>query len=218
MMAEPSYDKALRNVFEDYAKEYDSWYFKHPAIYESEVQVVKEFNLRGLGLEIGIGTGVFARRIGVDVGIDASLAMLHIAKERGVDVIQAIGERLPFIDKIFDYVLMVCTLCFLDKPSLVIKESFRVLKKDGSLIVCVVLRDSPWGRLYEEKKKAGHKFYTYAKFYTIQGLKKLIADQGLYIVEVVSALSYGPSEDERFEEPLRGYKGSFVCLRAKRNN
>lgn len=217
-MAEPSDDKALLKVFEKHAKEYDSWYFKHPAIYESEIRVLEGFNLKGLGLEIGIGTGVFASRIGVDLGIDTSLAVLHIAKERGVEVIRALGEHLPFADKIFDYVLMVCTLCFLDKPSLVIKESFRVLKNDGSLIVCVVLKDSPWGRSYEEKKKAGHKFYSYAKFYTTHELKKLIVDQGLSIVEAKSTLSYSPSEEERFEEPLRGYKGSFVCLRVKRND
>ncbi|MGQ9468369.1 MAG: class I SAM-dependent methyltransferase [Nitrososphaerales archaeon] len=214
-MAELSNNKAFHKVFEDYAKEYDSWYFKHPAIYESEVRVLKEFNLKGLGLEIGVGTGVFASRIGVDLGIDPALAMLQIAKERGVEVIQAIGEHLPFVDKIFDYVLMVCTLCFLDKPSLVIKESFRVLKKGESLIVCLILKDSAWGRFYEEKKGAGHKFYSCAKFYTPHELKKLIADQGLSIVEAMSTLSYSPFEEERVEGPLRGYKGSFVCLRVK---
>ncbi|MGQ9719401.1 MAG: class I SAM-dependent methyltransferase [Nitrososphaerales archaeon] len=194
MMAESSDDKAICKVFEDHAKEYDSWYLDHPAIYESEVRVVKEFSLRGLGLEVGVGTGVFASRIGVDVGIDPTLAMLHIAKARGVKVIRAVGEHLPFADKIFDYVLMVCTLCFLDKPSLVIKESSRVLKNDGSLIVCVVLKNSPWGRLYEEKKKAGHKFYKYARFYTLHDLKMLIEDQGLSIVEAKNTLSYKPSE------------------------
>jgi len=217
-MTESINDKALRIVFEDYAKEYDSWYLKHPAIYESEIRVLKGFDLKGLGLEIGIGTGVFASKIGVDLGIDSSLAMLRIAKEKGAEVIRTIGEHLPFVDKIFDYVLMVCTLCFLDKPSLVIKESFRVLKRDGSLVVCVILKDSPWGRLYEEKKKAGHKFYSYAKFYSIHELKRLITDQGLCIAEVMSTLSYSPSEEERFEEPIRGYRGSFVCLRVKRND
>ncbi|MCP8309274.1 MAG: methyltransferase domain-containing protein [archaeon] len=217
-MAEPSYDKALLKVFEDHAKEYDSWYFKHPAIYESEIRVLKGFDLKGLGLEIGIGTGVFASRIDVDLGIDPNLAMLRIAKERGVEAIRALGECLPFVNKIFDYVLMVCTLCFLDKPSSVIKESLRVLKNDGSLIVCIILKDSPWGRLYEEKKKAGYKFYSHAKFYTIHELKKLIAEQGSSIVEVKSTLSYSPSEEERAEEPVKGYKGSFVCLRVKRND
>lgn len=33
----------------------------------------------GLGLEIGVGTGVFAQRLGVIVGIDPSLGMLQLA-------------------------------------------------------------------------------------------------------------------------------------------
>ncbi len=217
-MAVPNHDKTLHNVFADYVKEYDSWYSKHNAIYESEVRVLKEFGLKGLGLEIGIGTGVFANKTGIDLGIDPTLDTLQIAKEKGVEVIQAIGEHLPFIDKIFNYVLMVCTLCFLEKPGLVIKESFRVLKKDGCLIICSILKSSPWGSFYEEKKKAGHKFYSHAKFYDSHELEKLIIDHGLAIVEVMSTLSYKPSEEERIEEPLRGYKGSFVCLRINRTS
>jgi len=219
MMAESSDDKAIYKVFEDYAKEYDSWYLEHPAIYESEVRVVKELSMRGLGLEIGIGTGVFASRIGVDVGIDPTLAMLHIAKVRGVEVIQAVGEHLPFADKTFDYLLMVCTLCFLNRPKVVIEESVRVLKKDGSLIVCEVPKESPWGKLYEERKRAGNKFYRHVKFYTLQELKRLLASQGLRIVDVRGALSYGPSEKERLEEPIKGHKGlGFLCLRIQRKD
>jgi len=208
--------EAMVKGFLNHVKEYDFWYFKHNAIYESEVRVLKELDLKGLGLEIGVGTGIFSIRIGDIIGIDPTLTMLRIAKERGVEVIQAIGEHLPFVDKTFDYVLMVCTLCFLDKPSLVIKESFRVLKKDGSLIICSIIKNSPWGRFYEEKKKAGHKFYSYAKFFTSHELEKLVYDQGLFIVEIMNTLRYGPSEEERFEEPLRGYKGSFICFRIKR--
>ena len=216
MMTEIAYDGAIHNIFANHAKEYDSWYLKHPTIYESEVRLLKEFDLKGLGLEIGVGTGVFASRIGTLIGIDPAFTMLSIAKERGIEAIQAIGERLPFADKIFDYVLMISTLCFLDKPSLVIKESLRVLRKHGNLIICLILKDSSWGKYYEKKKNIGHKFYNHAKFYDSRELKKLIINQGVSIVEVISTLRYPPSEKERFEEPLRGYKGSFMCLRLKK--
>jgi SAM-dependent methyltransferase len=207
-------DSPIR-TFDEYASEYDSWYVEHSAIFESEAKAIEAFHPTGLGLEIGVGTRVFAKRLGVTVGIDPSLGMLQLAKARGIQAVRAVGEHLPFRMGAFEYVLIAGTLCFLIKPSATIRESAEVLKEDGSLIVCEVPRDSAWGRFMQEKGKAGHRFYKYAVIYDIKDVRRTLENLGFRIVDTKATLSFGPEERERIEEPSDNTAGkSYVCLRA----
>ncbi|HXF56159.1 MAG TPA: methyltransferase domain-containing protein [Actinomycetota bacterium] len=102
-------------IFERLAERYGAWY-------EGPVGRVV-FSCRGRlppaaprgppspGLEVGVGSGRFARPLGVGVGVDPAHAPLRPAAARGVRVVQAVGERLPFRDASFGAVLVV-TLCF----------------------------------------------------------------------------------------------------------
>ena len=203
-------------AFEEYALEYDSWYLEHLSIFESEAKAIEALELSGLGLEVGVGPGVFANRLGVSIGIDPSLSMLLITKRRGVAVLRAVGEYLPFRNGIFNYVLIVGTLCFLKEPSVAIKEAQRALKSRGDLILCEVPKDSSWGRFIEEKGKAGHRFYSHAKLYTIVDMYHILEDAGFKVVDAKGTLSFSPSEGERVEEPADNIKGmGFICLRAQ---
>lgn len=87
---------SLIRIFNEHALEYDYWYVQHSAIFESEARAIEAFRPTGLGLEIGAGTGVLAKRLGITVGIDPSLGMLRLAKARGILAIRAVGEHLPF--------------------------------------------------------------------------------------------------------------------------
>ncbi len=208
-------DASSVQAFEEYAFEYDSWYLKHPSIFESEARAVEAFGQRGLGLEIGVGSGVFARRLEVSVGIDPSPSMLLIAKSRGIEVVRALGEYLPFRDDAFDYILMVNTLCFMGDSQAAIKDAGRVLRKNGSLILCEVPKDSSWGTFYGEKWRRGHRFYRYAKLYTIIEVRRTFEDAGFRVVDAKGTLTFNPEEQERVEEPESNIEGKgFVCLRA----
>lgn len=83
------------------------------------------------GLDVGVGTGIFTAEIGVSVGVDLAINMLRIAKNRNVSVVQAAGENLPFRTGIFDYVVMIVTLCFLDDPERVLGEAWRIIRENG---------------------------------------------------------------------------------------
>ena len=65
----------------------------------------------------------------------------------------------------FGTVFLIVTLCFLDSAPSVLKEVARVLIADGKIVVGLVLKESPWGKYYEKKKRQGHRFYKYANFY-----------------------------------------------------
>jgi ubiquinone/menaquinone biosynthesis C-methylase UbiE len=197
-----------------YADEYDLWYSKHPRVFESEVAAIKALQLEGYGLELGVGSGALAAALRVNLGIDQSLNMLHLAKRKGVTVIQAAGEHLPFRNKSFEYILLINTLCFLEKPHIIIDEVWRVLKDKGSLILCEVPSDSSWGKLISKKGRKGHSFYSRGKLFSVMEIRRSLEDAGFIVADVKGTIRFKPGEREMVEEPESNIKDkSFVCLR-----
>jgi ubiquinone/menaquinone biosynthesis C-methylase UbiE len=92
--------------------------------------------------------------------------MRAIAENRGITIYDAVAEALPFNEEQFDFALMVTTICFLDDVEKTFKEAHRVIKLHGSLIVAFIDKNSPLGKLYEQKKQSSV-FYKGATFYTV---------------------------------------------------
>ena len=132
--------------------------------YLSELEAVKKLiPKKGVGLEIGVGTGRFAEPLGIDVGVDVSEKMIHIAKQRGVDARLGDGENLQFPSNTFDYVVIIVTICFVKSPLNVLKETARVLKPNGNVIIGIIDKNSFLGEYYQKEKKSV--FYKYATFF-----------------------------------------------------
>ena len=168
----------MNTVFENSAREYDNWFVRNEPAYRSELAAVKAFlPLSGRGLEIGVGTGRFAAPLGIEVGVEPARAMAAIAKKRGIKVLEAYAEGLPFSDASFDFVLMVTVLCFLAAPFRALREATRVLKPRGRLIIGMIDPDSPLGRAYEANKKKS-KFYRQARFHAVSQVLKWLEDLG----------------------------------------
>jgi len=204
-------------IFDELADRYDKWYEVHRITAENELRLLTSIlgTDPGRCLEIGVGTGWFASRLGCRYGIDPAYKMLEHASRRGIDVVLGRGERLPFRSSAFDTVLLIVTLCFVDDPLVLLKEAKRVLRKEGRLITCIVPRDTAWGKHYTKKGQEGHVFYSKAKFYTVQETISLIRYTGLRPRLIHSTLTYGPADNPVLEEP-RKYRGGegFVCIMA----
>jgi len=219
-------DRNIKNswsAFENFAVDYDKWFeSKGKGIYENELEAFKSFveKIANPSLEIGLGSGRFAIPLHVEFGIDPSINLLTISKKRRIKVVQGIGEDLPFKDRSFKTVLIVVTLCFVQYPVKVLKETKRVLKPGGDVILGLVLRNSPWGRLYKEKKSEGHRFYKYARFYTFEQVKDMLGSAGFKIGNVVSTLFSSPSGEIKKEIPQFGYSkdAGFTIIDAKSNH
>ncbi len=213
----------MADIFDLYTEEYDSWYDSEEGkpLYESELHCLKTLveDCQPPILEVGVGTGRFTRWFSGAIGIDPAYNALRFAQRRGIRIVQAVGEMLPFKDEAFGCVLLIVTFCFVQNSVHVLSEAKRVLKQDGSIIIGLIPKDSPWGIFYEAKKKQGHPFYEKATFYSFVDLKKLLEDISMKIIRIRSTLLQRPDESRRIEEPVEGYvkDAGFVCIEAKPN-
>lgn len=205
-------------IFDELFWRYDDWYKRNKVTAENELRLIRKMlsSANYPAIDVGIGTGFFASELGIDFGLDPSLNMLSLARIRGLNrLIAGVGERMPFRDECFGTVLIVVTLCFVDNPYEVLRESWRVLKPGGTLISCVVPRDSSWGDHYTKLGSLGHSFYSKARFYTTREVVSMIEETSFRVEGFGGILSYGPFEVPKEEEPSEKIEGmGFVCIKA----
>ncbi|MCD6505680.1 class I SAM-dependent methyltransferase [Candidatus Poribacteria bacterium] len=206
----------MSGIFDEYYREYDLWYERNRLAYLSELEAVKIAlpEEEGRGLEVGVGTGRFASRLGIPYGIDPSFRMAKLAEDRGVRVIVARGEEMPFKDDEFDYALIAITICFVRDPERVIRETRRVLRDGGRIIVAIIDRDSFLGRAYQAKKS---KFYEEARFFSVDEVVNLLGESGFDDFSLLQTIFRFPHELEEVERVEMGYgRGGFVVISARK--
>jgi ubiquinone/menaquinone biosynthesis C-methylase UbiE len=183
-------------VFDSIADAYDRWYDAPEGrlLFQEEVDCLRclGHEYSGRWLEVGVGTGRFAKALGCNYGIDISPSMAAKAARRGVHVCVAGAKQLPFPKHVFDGVLLVLALCFLENPTRALQESARVLRENGKLVIGTIPADSPWGRTYLRKGAEGHPVYAHARFYTLSETVRLVEKMGFELQRGCSALLRQP--------------------------
>ena len=90
------WDKKIQ-IFDELAQEYDKWFDENRFAYESEVLALRKFiPENGKSLEVGVGSGRFAVPLAVQIGVEPAKGMADIARKRGIKVVRAKAEGLPF--------------------------------------------------------------------------------------------------------------------------
>ena len=144
-------------------KDYEDGYFERYAkqdnlsVYSDEVDSLKEiyakeFNIDGKVLDIGGGEGKlrqFLRKnsrslyISVDplingsqnLGLRPNLMKIYPCLSEPCNFLACHAENLPFAKNTFDFVHMKSALDHFSDPYLALKEAYRVLKTEGTLII-----------------------------------------------------------------------------------
>jgi SAM-dependent methyltransferase len=209
---------ARSDPFNTHHRRYDSWFTEHWVDYHSELLALRALlPWQGLGLEIGVGTGRFAAPLGVQVGIDPSMEMLIYAVERGISCVRGVAEALPFKDEVYDYGLIVTTICFVDSVEAMLSEVYRVLIPGGLLIIGFIDQASRLGQRYTEKKSE-NVFYREATFYSVSEVEELLTSAGFVDQAWGQTLSKPLNGNENIEPMSPGHgKGSFVVVKATRS-
>jgi len=205
----------ITEPFEQYPTEYENWFEENRFAYQSELAALKEFIPdHKKGIEIGVGSGRFAVPLGIGIGIDPSSKMREIAKSYGLEIHNAVAEALPFSDACFDFALMVTTICFLDDVEVALKEAYRIIKPSGSLIIGFIDKDSPLGKLYQQRKRKSV-FYDVATFYSMNEIVSQLKKVGFKDFNFAQTIFHTLTEIADIEPVEAGYgEGSFVVVRA----
>jgi SAM-dependent methyltransferase len=209
--------ESIIRLFEESAPEYDAWFEKNRLAYESELLALQRFLVPGgRGLEIGVGTGRFAAPLGLAVGVEPAKAMAGRAQKRGIKVVMATAEALPFGSGTFHLVALVTVLCFLRDPLLALEEATRVLQPGGQILLGMLDKESPLGRRYETHRQES-KFYRLARFYAVgqvlDWLQSLAYDQ----VEICQTIFTDLTGMTRPEPVKNGHgDGLFAVISARK--
>lgn len=201
------------SIFESQAQEYDSWFDNHPELFQNECMSLKKAIPDGIGIEIGVGTGRFAEVLKIPVGVEPAHAMAQMAIARGITVINAKVEKLPFHSLSFDYAVMITTDCFLNNISKAFTEVHRIIKKNGFFIVAMIDKDSELGKQYEAKKTTSV-WYKDAHFHSVHEITDQLQQAGFTNLEYWQTLF---TNEEELTDTLPGFgKGGFVVIRSQK--
>ncbi|MDD4903869.1 MAG: class I SAM-dependent methyltransferase [Candidatus Bipolaricaulis sp.] len=204
--------------FDTHAAEYDAWFDRFPNAYESELLAVRCVlpPRRDRWVEVGVGSGRFASRLGIDVGVEPSEAMARLARRRGIDVLAGRAEVLPLDAASAGAVFLITTICFVQDLPLALGETRRILQPDGFVLVAFIPRDSRFGRLYAAQGSE-NRFFERARLRSVDEVDRRLADAGFEVDRTIQTLTGDPAAaDERVEIPSPGSgRGSFVVLRGR---
>jgi ubiquinone/menaquinone biosynthesis C-methylase UbiE len=200
------------NPFDIYPDEYENWFIDNKIIFQSELLALKQVvPIEKKGVEIGIGSGIFAEKLDIKFGIDPSEKMLEYAKNRNLIVEKGFAEKLPYTDKSFDFAVFITSICFIKNPHEALKEAYRILKGNGIIIIAFIDKNSSIGKTLEKQKQES-KFYKNANFYSVKEMISLIEQNDFEIMTICQTLI-----DMNLpipENPKNGYgEGGFVVIK-----
>jgi ubiquinone/menaquinone biosynthesis C-methylase UbiE len=132
------------NIWEKYAvPRIIKFACSQPAVMKDRSEIVPK--AQGQVLELGCGGGInlqFYDRSKIDklTGLDPSAELLDYTRQEAktlgfeMDILDGVGEAMPFADDSFDTVLTTFTLCSVQEGKQVLKEMRRVLKPGGKIL------------------------------------------------------------------------------------
>lgn len=203
------------NPFDIYTAEYENWFKENNNFFQSELLTLKRVvPVDKNGIEIGIGSGIFAEKLDIKFGIDPSENMLKLARQRNLNADYGTAENLPYPDNSFDFAAFITSICFINNPLKALQEAYRVIKQNGDLIIAFIDKDSTLGQILTAEKNDS-KFYRTANFYSVKEIISLIESCNFVVNEIYQALT--DLKKNEIEQPMKGFgKGSFVVIKGNK--
>lgn len=166
------------SVFNLYAEDYDRWFDTHKETFDIQLALLRPLiSRKGIGLEIGIGSGRFSLPLGIQYGLDPSVSLLSMAHRQGINCVVGTGESLPYRSGTFDQVLMMTVICFFTHLNRSFSEANRVLAPEGTLVIGFFDKDKELAQQEQERDPPG-RFFQNAMFRTVGEVKDALVTSG----------------------------------------
>jgi len=216
-------------LFDAWPEKYEEWFAtpvgKYVQKYEAEILVKFVDPVPGeIQLDIGCGSGIFSEYLvsygSKVIGVDVSLPMLIRARERlfTFKFIPAASDMnlLPFTENVFDKVVSMTAIEFVEDAKQAVNEMFRVAKPGANIVLTTLNKHSPWAQRRKEKARKGHDLFGHTIFRSPQEILDLVPFDG----EVTTAIHFeknSPIENipciERRGQKEGWMTGAFVAAR-----
>ena len=223
----------MKNVFNQFYKDYDEWYESVPGAYVDQVETSVLWELLNpiAGMEIldvGCGTGHQSMKLahlGCRVtGIDIASNMLKEAEKKNqceslaVDFYEMNCEQMNFADDSFDAAISMAALEFIQNPCGAFDEMRRVVKPGGSIVIGTIQKGGHWAKFYESEAFLGTAF-AFARFLSLDDMYKFdkigfdTFKECLFVSPEEPKESYTIQREQALS--TTGKKGGFLCVRFK---
>lgn len=199
------------DLFKDKVTRYEEWFEQNPLLLTAELEAIRQL-LPDFekGIEIGVGTGIFASRLGICDGVDPSSEMRVIAEDRGIRVIPAKAEKMPIPDKEYQLALMVTVDCFLDDIPKAFAEVRRILKDKGSFVIAFLDKATALGELYQANKQQ-NEFYHDATFHSSAEIIGMLVQAGFKITGMKQTIFSLDNDVQNIEDGIGDGLFAVIC-------
>ena len=142
-------------------------------------KIIAHFNppADSFGLEYACGSGAFSNFIAdcQIVGLDISMSLLK--NSESIIPVQANGEKLPFVNESFDFVICAAALHHIPQLNQAISEIYRVIKHGGYIYIFELNTNHPQRKLVAARESKFRKVFKTTSFSPAESLipeKKLL--------------------------------------------
>jgi ubiquinone/menaquinone biosynthesis C-methylase UbiE len=199
------------DIFYNKAVRYEEWFEHNSMLLDAELEAIRQL-LPDFqkGVEIGVGTGIFASQLNISQGVEPSEEMGAMATKRGIKVISAKAEKLPINDGEFQLALMVTVDCFLDDIPQAFAEVRRILVNGGSFIIAFLDHSTTLGAVYQEKKEQ-NEFYRDATFHSSTEIIEMLEQGGFKITRMRQTIFSLDNKPQEIKEGIGEGLFAVIC-------
>jgi len=211
------------------AVDFESWFKNNKNLFYSELNALKEMISDPKNcVSIGIGNGLFAEELGIKKGVEPSIGMAELARAKGINVKIGRAEDIPLEDVSCSQVLLGTILAYVEDKEKAVKEAYRILKKDGEVIISILPAEGAFAMLYRLTNQEGFydknlaprypypmEFIKDTEWISSGELLSLMKKAGFKNIKAVQTLLNNPKySDQEIEKAVKGYKmGSYVVFK-----
>lgn len=143
------------------------------------------------------------------IGLEYSQELIDLNQDENIKIIQGDAQNLPFKDNSFDIAIATAVIEHLSQPALMLKEAYRVLRKNGLLILTtpVPFFDALTRIINQEKSP-------HQKTFNVKELKNIFQETNFHVIYagkfMMSPIGF-PGE-LKIEKIIKFLKLNFVLL------